>query len=864
MIIKPLFRLFCLFVFVGLDLSASTPDSLFRHFKKAANFDYNYPREKVYLHLDNNAYLEGETIWFKAYVVRASTLRPTELSRVLYVELLNDKGSIVQRKLLCIDSIGQAHGEFELKLPVRAGYYEVRAYTREMTNWGEEACFSRVVPVFSVSHKNNELNLPWPGHIKKTSVSSPRIFNYDERSDIRKLDFFTEGGHRVQGVAQRIAFRLTDGRGVSINEEIKIYSADSILTQTVAPFHEGMGLFELPDNFESGYAIVGNQRFDIPDIVSDARYALFAEKNAEGLTVICSGSASVKKPELLGLAVFCREGAVYFDTLSVGRERVELLLPFAALRGGVNRLELFDASGYSLCRRLVWHDAPERSLQFDVRQNNKKYEPFSPIALSMSLKDNEGSPVQTTFSLSVRDDGGELVDVSNTGIAIDMLLSSEVRGYIHNPEFYFEKDDEEMRKRALDLLLMVQGWQANSFETLCGNDPFEVKQPIEEKLTLTGQTFHDNDRRQPYAGLSLRINMYSNGGGMSLSGETQTDANGRFAFTSNVDFTGDWIAQISTRDSLDKRRWSRIALDRWFGPPVRSFDWRELSIKSPTSLYDGIEANINIFEWQDTLPRVLSSVLGEAVVVHHGKYRGFTGNRYTRHGGEKAGMRNADVFYNLEQAVEQYKDEGYGVPTVYRFLEKFDNNFSLLPNDDGGHQLQYRNQSPTITLNNERRILLPLETMMADEFKSVAVMQRGARSVRLSGHDVDMPALEAEGIPPSLNESTIETTSINDPDYTVAFYEIPDNFRFKTKRGVEKRRIQGYSYPATFYSPSYTGIDLPTDTDVRRTLYWNPCVTTDADGHASVVFFSNSRSEQQLRLSVRGVTSRGRFVDYER
>lgn len=104
----------------------STVDSLFQRFKVASAFDYNFPREKVFLHLDNNAYFEGETLWFKAYVVRASSLKPRPLSRVLYVELLSDAGALMQRKLLRLDSLGQANGEFDLELPVRSGYYEVR------------------------------------------------------------------------------------------------------------------------------------------------------------------------------------------------------------------------------------------------------------------------------------------------------------------------------------------------------------------------------------------------------------------------------------------------------------------------------------------------------------------------------------------------------------------------------------------------------------------------------------------------------------------------------------------------------------------------------------------------------------------
>ncbi len=72
-------------------------EQLFEWFKSASGFDRTYPREKVYLHMDNASYLEGDTLWYKAYVVRASSLLPTELSKVLYVELLNADGQLVER-----------------------------------------------------------------------------------------------------------------------------------------------------------------------------------------------------------------------------------------------------------------------------------------------------------------------------------------------------------------------------------------------------------------------------------------------------------------------------------------------------------------------------------------------------------------------------------------------------------------------------------------------------------------------------------------------------------------------------------------------------------------------------------------------
>ena len=58
-------------------------------------FGSMFPQEKVYLHFDNTGYFLGETMWFKAYVLRADDNRWTDMSRVLYVELLTPVGGAV-------------------------------------------------------------------------------------------------------------------------------------------------------------------------------------------------------------------------------------------------------------------------------------------------------------------------------------------------------------------------------------------------------------------------------------------------------------------------------------------------------------------------------------------------------------------------------------------------------------------------------------------------------------------------------------------------------------------------------------------------------------------------------------------------
>ena len=97
-----LIRLPLLFVllFCAIFMAAQQDrDALLPLLEKAASvqqFSRTYPQEKAYLHFDNTGYFIGETIWFKAYVTRTDTDRPTDLSGVLYVELLSPAGDVVE------------------------------------------------------------------------------------------------------------------------------------------------------------------------------------------------------------------------------------------------------------------------------------------------------------------------------------------------------------------------------------------------------------------------------------------------------------------------------------------------------------------------------------------------------------------------------------------------------------------------------------------------------------------------------------------------------------------------------------------------------------------------------------------------
>lgn len=891
-------------------------EQLFDRFKAASGFDRLYPREKVFLHFDQSAYVEGDTLWYKAYVVRTSTLRPASLSRVLYVELLNADGQLMEQQVLAIDSLGQADGCFRLGLPIRAGYYEIRAFTREMCNWGDEACFSRVMPVFgirperakqvsSTSLNPDDLWLPLPPARKHVSLGTPRPYLMEANRRFR-LDFYPEGGLRVGGVRQQIAFRLTDGNGSPRSDTLLVCRADSQVVCLAVPEHEGMGSFFLPPDFgKEGFVRLAGTRQSFPLPPPTGIYALSATRDSQGgMTVRIEGDASRTDAysELLGLALFCRERATYFDTLTAYTGPAELYIPPQALHEGVNRVELFDTQGRSLCSRLVWQPPrpdSERRLKLHIRQNEVRYVPFQPIVLCLELTEANDRPVPATFSLSVSDRDGEILSDGSGGVTANLLLASELRGYIHRPDLYLTSDDATHR-RMLDLLLMVQGWRANTFDVMCRADTFRLRQPIEDKLILRGTVYRDNDRFQPRPRLDLGVLMYSLDG-QSFKGRTRTDSAGKFAFEANSDYYGPLIAQFTMTNDKGKRTWSRLALDRWFAPLPHPLWMPELTLHQPSpgtteGLPDSQNAQPETFVWTDTIPRRLPTSLGEAKVEYKRKYRGFTGNRYTYNGGPQHGMARATKFYNIAQEVERYKDMGLAPGTIWDFLCVLEQDMyvdthhdsdldapnanaalhgGLSPTAPPGAAEAERSNAPhngdsfedsgiflsttgaiqsKVYINNEplqtSGLSVPplnsypelTESLMADEVSSVSIVSDGWADDALTGKRV--------------NQSRAR--------YSTYIYELPDAYRYRSQKGVERRRIAGFTRRTEFYSPDYRHFDLPSDRDVRRTLLWQPSVHTDAQGRATVILYANSRPELTLSISAQGITPQGQTIDFSR
>lgn len=916
-------------------------EQLFEKFKTAARFDYKYPREKVYVHFDNTAYLTGDTIWYKAYVVRASSLKPTTLSKVLYVELLNADGQNVVNQVLRIDSMGTAQGAFPLGDTVYPGYYEVRAYTREMVNWGKYACFSRVLPVFTdenPQHKKqhgldldlSQLSIPLPEPRKTVTIGQPRPYGMTTNKK-RMLDFYPEGGERVKGVDQLIAFKLTDGTGLPVEDTLSIFYADGRLCTTTQPLHDGMGTFLLPADFDKGYAHINGikkSQIELPLCTADY-YLGVTEHSSEGITIKVTAADSIcELHKLLAIALFNRENACFFDTLTVNPQTgTELFIPNKALRAGVSRFELFNIEGQGLATRLVWNPLNQREaahkVSLQVKQNQRAYDPFSPVALVLKATRGDGSIVKNAnLSVAVRDEANNIITTTDGGIEASMLLASELRGYIHRPDRYFERNDAAHRFM-LDLLMLVQGWQANSFDVMCQRDSFALRQPIEDSLLIKGTLYKYNNKKEPYPNIYINLMgyAYNDGkvGSTGIEAQTKTDNKGRFAFEAKTELKGDFLVTFKLRDEKNKRKWSKLSLDRWFAPPLCPIRGPQLSLQpyeyaTNNPNYTNTAADTkeaDLFEWKDTIKTFRFSVLKPAeVVAHVKKYKGLQGGRSTFNGGERNGIKHCVTYYNVQRECERLRDFGINDLDIFQFFDIMNWKLSYNGSDTmdssqiTSNMATYAEEYYTLTNSKVENAINSHSHNNSTNSQSLShndVTQNNDEDINnndnpsenedntllsftIKGHNY---TVYVNNLPPSVffrDEddklcSNFKSASIvksnlridgvsgeekrfsNEKDKIYLFLS-SDEYRRRTGRGKESRQIQGFTPAIKYYSPNYRKFDLPSKNDTRRTLLWSPQIKTNDKGEATIILFTNARENETLDISVRGITEEGELINW--
>jgi hypothetical protein len=71
--------------------------------------------------------------------------------------------------------------------------------------------------------------------------------------------------------------------------------------------------------------------------------------------------------------------------------------------------------------------------------------------------------------------------------------------------------------------------------------------------------------------------------------------------------------------------------------------------------------------------------------------------------------------------------------------------------------------------------------------------------------------------------------------------------------------LDGITYAEEFYQPDYSNVKPEEPTDYRRTLYWNPYTTPNADGVFRATFYNNSSKDTKVDVSACGLDKNGQI-----
>jgi hypothetical protein len=784
-------------------------------------FSYIYPQEKVYLHFDNTGYFLDETIWFKAYIFNAHTLRSDTLSRVLYVELLNPLGKILETKKLKIEN-GQCHGNFQLtpfNYDYLAGFYEIRAYTRWMLNFGSEIIFSRVMPVYNPPQEEGNYSTATMNN--PTDINGFNFKNHRESKEKRKavnIEFYPEGGNLVAGLNSLIAFRITDKQNAILSAEGEVRNVRNEMITSFSEVHNGMGSFHYTPSYNGADKVVvfyeGKEYpVDLPPILPQG-YVLRVNNILESSLIIQIEKSAQMASHTLGLTLMCRGAMHIFKTIEMTENIFELQIPKEDLPSGVNQITLFDAKGEIFAERHFFvYPTQKENTTVHIMADKSQYLPREKIHIDFMTENS----CRAKLSVAVRDAGATISTPSSGTMWENMLLSSDLKGYIENPAYYFSSDSIKYRM-ALDLLLLVQGWKRYKWQTMAGTKLFECKYPMEKGLLIKGHI----------VGKAKEIRFIGGEGELLMEGECVPDKDGNFSIYA-LDYTGRSIFTMIAPKLKDA--YKNIRLDRWFSPSVKTYHLNEM------------QATLPVAHLKTNIPNM------ESVVNKYTTDIDTIGSLYEINEISVTTKRGKDLIYNVEQDVEYWLDSGekYYPDNVHEYLIKQHNGYAYVSTFD-------RSQSIDLPADGGANGKFVFGNYALGIFSVVDGKPVSKYKYRSDGGYNLTPlekSLQVEQIT-IFPWKKITLTSSRDSKSEIGLYcyVYPLHYRENVRavKDVRQTPIYGYSEVEECYAGTY----LPDRHEHYRTLYWNPNLQTDETGKVSIEFY-NTQFCEKIEINAEGI-----------
>jgi len=815
-----------------------------------------YPQEKLHLHTDKDSYIAGDTIWLRAHCADAATHRPVAASRYVYVELRDDRGSLVRRiKLLSRDSVYS--GYLPTQSLERFGDYSLTAYTLYMRNQGPDYFFKKPLTIWPYQESRRTQ--------RNTSVR--KVSDFD-------VSFFPEGGYLIDGYDCCVAFKALGDDGGSVEVTGVLKNDREEVVDTLRTLHGGMGCLRFtPHTGERYYAectMEGGktERFDLPASRNTA-CVLKILQTEENFTVLPISGRPL--PKGLKLLVHCRGNICYHKPWNY--DYASLIFRRSDLPGGILQILLLDKAGNALSERLVFNRGEElATTDVQVRGSLKQR---TKVTLAVTATDPDGGPAAGDFSIAVTDRAAVPAATSGS-IYSTLLLTSELRGTIETPDWYFEGRDAA-RVAALDALLLTQGWRRYDVPELMKKEYVEPQYPLEVGQEITGRISKSGlwNRKKKLSRYEMRMIVPS----LHYVTKCAVDDTGAFALN-GFDFPDSTLYVL------------RPAAVRGSMP--------EATVKVARDSFPEV----------GTLPRVPAQEQKKPYIAqarHYIEQRGQTDMRnilidtvYVTHHKRLESTRPEHRLAARTWTAEQIKESGAG--TILDFIARMPG-MSVV-----GRQVSYRGYRPGFMVDGRLEETVG-EMNPVRAFRSTGMNRNHKTQTRLPPIPDPGGWIDFIGMNYSNTNSAQQSTGGNKRQiqYIDDFDNVPDILYYPleivsridlieggnmvlwgvshwkqagiisitTKKGKElddatrtlpARDVEfasplGYQTPAEFYAPAYATEKARRSMvpDYRTTLYWNPTVKLDDTGQAIVEFYT-SDAPADYDITIEGITQTGKIV----
>lgn len=443
--------LFFLIVFTGYNYSQGE-----NILNSNVNIESTQYREKIFVHLDKSYYNAGEDIWFKVYLLNASTHIPEVIPNVVYVDIIGPQNDVIGFHIIKIEN-GVGTGDFELPSTLVGGEYMLRAYTNYMRNFDEAYFFRKQIYISPLNFiKDNSTTTSLNTNNK---VEGQLVFE-GQRPD---LQFFPEGGQMVNDYFNRVGFKIigVDGNSIDISGVIVDDAGTEITVFTSTNF--GMGIFDIKPVQGKEYAaniIHNGKKYSYPLPKGVESGILLRVQELRDYYQINIQTSSPLGLNGYSLTAAQRNGEIFNGKINQDKAVAVFKIDKKLLATGIAQFTLFNDKSIALCERLVFYDDGSPSSIIDIIPTAPTYAPKDNIELDIEMNSAEGVKpnLGANMSISVTNLAASTPREHQSDIRTYLLLNSEIKGKIEQPGYYFYSDDPK-RKQHLDLLMMTQGWR---------------------------------------------------------------------------------------------------------------------------------------------------------------------------------------------------------------------------------------------------------------------------------------------------------------------------------------------------------------------------------------------------------------------